>query len=139
MTVANLNTGTTYAGTGAQVNFPITFAFIPGEASVVKVYLVLNTGVEVLQSEGGDYSIDDINNPTLVTMTGAPDADQFLIVRRESPKTQGTDLTDNTPFPGETIEDQLDRQTLVGQEICADVDLIEARVTTLEGGGAPPS
>ena len=64
MTAINTNTGTVYNGDGIQVNFPITFDFISGETGVIKVYLIDNLGVRVLQVIAADYTLDDINNPT---------------------------------------------------------------------------
>lgn len=128
MTVANVNTKELYNGTGVLTTFAIPFAFIPGEASIVtKVYLEDNAGVQVLLTEGIEYTLDPAgDNPVNVIMALAPDADQKLLVKRISPKTQNLDLDDNTPIPAEELEKQLDREVFLNQEALTEIEEIEA-------------
>ena len=129
MTVTNQTTQQTYPGTGSQTNFPIPYAFISGEPNQL-VTLIQNDGTEVVQVITTNYTLDDPNDPTLIQMITPPAADEFLRVERVTPKTQDTDLVDGGPFPGESIEDQLDRLTFQTQELQTGLDAVTPAAPT---------
>jgi len=129
MTVANQQTTQTYNGDGNTTDFAIVFDLMEGDRDHVKVILIDLDGTPIPQVESTHYEFDNVLNPTRVEMIVAPTVGQKLIVKRVSPKVQDTNLLDGVPFPGETVEKQLDRHTFILQEICRDIDEIESDVS----------
>jgi len=129
MTVANLVTKQTYNGDGINVNFAIPFTFITGETTVINVFLIDSVGAETLQVITADYTLNDPLNPVNVIMNIAPAADETLRVERISPRTQPTDLINNSPGHEESVEAQLDRNVMVTQEIDSKLTDLETTVT----------
>lgn len=147
MTVANINTRTTYIGNGATVNFPIDFALF--EKDVVRVILIdeltpddttISGFDETLLVETTHYTFDAATPPTQVQMIIAPTSDEQLRVERLSLHTQPSNL-----IPGQdnadAIEIQLDRLTMQVQEHDTDIsdnrDMITPTSPTATAGGFP--
>lgn len=113
MTIANTTTQVKYSGDGSNTTFSIPFSYISGEVTNIKVLLVQNDGTEVVQTSPTHWSFDDATSPTNVEFVSAPAADEEVIIYRESTINQETDL----PASTQVIEDQLDRLTLMAQEL----------------------
>lgn len=115
MTLANLNTEANYVGNGVTDTFAINFAFL--ENSVVKVYQN-----DVLKTEGVHYNISGSN----VVFVTAPLLNDLILVKRESPKTQPDNYNNGGAFPGESLEQRLDRIVMLIQELnSAIVDAVQ--------------
>jgi len=116
-------------GNGVLTNFPFTFKIL--DADDLEVWLRNGTlGTEQLLVRGTNYSvngvgaeaggsIDAINDVSAPTPVDVPF--QYFIVRRTAMK-QPTNLDNQGPYPPEAIEAQLDRLTMMMQDIQEQVD-----------------
>lgn len=117
MTISNTDVLLKYVGDGSNVTFALpggSNSFSSG--TEVKVDLIRNDGTIVPQTLTTDFTLDDMDVPTEVTMLTAPAADEFLVIYRESPRTQLVDFIGTGPFNSETNEGALDKITRVLQE-----------------------
>lgn len=133
MTIANTNTSALYTGDGANDTFAINFIFL--ENSVVKVYQN-----DVLKTEGVHYNISGTN----VVFVAPPALNDDILVKRESPKTQPDNYNNGGNFPGESLEERLDRIVMLIQELGASIgaaisispsSLLSSIVFPVEEGG----
>jgi len=145
MSFSNLSVGQTYVCNGAQVAFNIPFAFLPGETSVIKVYLIVNATPKreswTLLTVGAgpsQYALNDPTTPTQITTVTTYAATRSIRVERETLKTQETSLGSNgvASYLPEEIEDQLDREMMALAELQARILEAEAEDVVEEGGGA---
>lgn len=128
MTVANLTTSVLYVGNGVTVDFPITFEFKQTKSFVKVFEIVILTGVETEKFETADFTFD--SGPiTKVVANAAPSALVQWRIERQVPLNQLTNFLN--PVDSETLEESVDKLTLIAQEI-------DARVDTLEIPAAPP-
>lgn len=70
----------------------------------------------------GKYTITGGDPGTTVVMGTAVSADQRVVVQRRSPKTQTTDYEENSAFPFDDHEEQMDKTIMLIQELGRDVD-----------------
>jgi hypothetical protein len=111
MSVTSETSKVKYNCNGSTVNFPITFAIL--ETSHIKViHFDFSTGLEAELSTPAEYSVVGSD---VVTVATYPTNDTLTIIR-DVPVTQEVDLIDNDPFPAETIEDSLDKLTMLIQQ-----------------------
>lgn len=106
MTVSNTNVKANFTGNGVTTTYAINFDYRAN--SEVNVY-----EDDVLQVEGVDYSISGGN----VVFGSAPAADADILIKRVSVKTQPDDYIDGGAFPGEDLEDRLDKVIHLIQEL----------------------
>lgn len=117
MTISNTQVLLKYAGDGVQTSFALpggTNSF--SDNSEIRVVLVQNDGTEVPQVMNTDFTVSGGNPGSGVSMLVPPALDEFLIVYRESAKTQQVDFIGTGPFPSETNERALDKLTRLTQE-----------------------
>lgn len=120
-------TGSTvqYTGDAEQTTFPFTFP-IGSEGDLVVKVRVTATGVTVTQTLTTHYTVTksgtNFDNGGNVEMVSAPAATDTLIIARDTTQTQSTDLLYGDPHDSEAYEDMVDRNTLMIQELQAQVD-----------------
>ena len=110
-------------GNGVTTNYTIGFTFQDNDQ--LRVYSVNSgTGVSTLLLEGAGltkYTITGGDPGTTVVMGTAPTSSEFLVILRSSARTQVVNYDENSAFPAEDHEEQLDKLTQVVQEM--DFDL----------------
>lgn len=123
MTVSSELNRKEYAGNGVTTAFgtsPVVFF----DASDLEVYDVLDsTGVATLKTITTDYTVSGGAGSTgTVTMLTAPASGHTLVIVRSLPLTQADDFVQNDASDAEVVEDALDRQTMIAQQLQAQID-----------------
>lgn len=115
MSLTDLDVKSVTAGTGSLSNFTINFEF--QDETEVGVYLV-EGDTETLQVNGTDYIISG----NTVTMEVAPALGKDVVVIRETPLTQPTNLENAGPLTLANVEKRLDYLTQISQELSEKLD-----------------
>jgi len=112
-----------FLGNGVSVDFP--FSWSSGDPS--EMYVKLDG---TLLTEGVEYELTDFTLEFGGTMlfNAAPDAGEVVYIYRDTPVTQQLDYVDGEPFPTDTHEFQLDKDTRILQEIIEGGRAIGGRV-----------
>jgi hypothetical protein len=116
MTVSSSTSRVSYAGNGVTTVFAVPFYFLSN--SQLSVSLWSSAGVESVQTLGTDYSVSGAGVLTggTLTMTIPPASGTNLIITRAVPLTQETDLQPNDRLPAETLEQSIDKLTMITQQ-----------------------
>lgn len=122
MTVAITDSSITYQGNGVSTNFPYSFR-IP-DPDYVKISLRNSATHEVIQVLApGDYSITGTTwtnyDGGVVTYVPAITGDVEILIERIIPITQGLDINNQGGFYADSIEQQLDKMTMIDQQLAA--------------------
>jgi hypothetical protein len=122
MTVSSSTSRVSYSGNGVTVAFAVPFYFLAN--SQLLVVLRSSAGVETTQVLGTNYTVTGAGVLTggTVTMTVAPASGATLVISRNVPLTQETDLQPNDRLPAETLEQTVDKLTMITQQIDESVD-----------------
>lgn len=90
------------------------------------------TGAETAQVLTTDYSVTGAGEDAggTVTMVTAPATGETLVIVRAQPYTQGLDLVENDEFPSNSVEETLDKITIMAQQ---NRDSIDRSVQLAEG------
>ena len=122
MTVSSSTAKVNYSGNGVTVAFAVPFYFLAN--SQLLVVLRSSIGTETTQVLGTDYSVSGAGVLTggTVTMTVAPASGTTLVIARNVPLTQETDLQPNDRLPAETLEQTVDKLTMITQQLDEAVD-----------------
>jgi hypothetical protein len=117
MTVSSSTAKVSYSGNGATQAFAVPFYFLAN--SQLLVVRRSSTGVDVTQVLGTDYTVTGAGVLTggTVTMTVAPPVGTTLVISRNVPLTQETDLQPNDRLPAETLEQSIDKLTMITQQL----------------------
>jgi hypothetical protein len=117
MTVSSSTAKVSYSGNGATVAFAVPFYFLAN--SQLLVVLRSSSGVETTQVLGTNYTVTGAGVLTggTVTMTVAPPSGTTLVISRNVPLTQETDLQPNDRLPAETLEQSIDKLTMIAQQL----------------------
>lgn len=117
MTVSSSTAKVSYSGNGVTQAFAVPFYFLA--SSQLLVVLRSSSGVETTQVLGTNYTVTGAGVLTggTVTMTAAPASGTTLVISRNVPLTQETDLQPNDRLPAETLEQSLDKLTMIAQQI----------------------
>jgi hypothetical protein len=117
MTVSSSTARVSYSGNGSTQAFAVPFYFL--SSSHLLVTLRSSTGVETPQVLGTDYTVTGAGVLTggTVTMTTAPASGATLVIVRNVPLTQETDLQPNDRLPAETLEQTVDKLTMITQQL----------------------
>ena len=116
MTIASADTVTSITGNGVTTAIPVPFVFF-GEDELEVIERVIATGVEAAKALSIDYTVSGGNGDVgTVTANVAPPATVQWFVRRNTKRTQETDLTENDNLPAEALERALDRLAAIMQE-----------------------
>jgi len=121
MSVSSTDPITSSTGTGAQVAFDFAFKIFQTTDILVYVETFEGSGAYTLQTLTADYEVafDSEAETGTVTFVVAP-ADGFsVIITRQLTVTQGTTLPLEGKMPAKTVEDALDRLTLLVQDVKA--------------------
>lgn len=117
MTVpANLNR-ITYNGNGSTTVFAYTFPILA--QGDLDVYLVSSAGVATLRTITTHYTVSGEGELTggNVTMITAPAVGEQLLIIRNVAITQESEYNDNREIPADTIEENLDKLTMITQQL----------------------
>lgn len=111
MTLTTTNNRKDYVGNGVQTVFAYDFLLLKGTDMEVRVDGVLKTLTT-------DYTISGVGVPAggNVTFITAPANAAAVLLLRVVPATQPTDYQDNSKFPAQSHEDQLDRTAMMVQQ-----------------------
>lgn len=122
MTVSSSTAKVSYSGNGATQAFAVPFYFLAD--SQLTVTLRLADGSESTKVLGVDYTVTGAGVLTggTVTMTVAPASGTTLVIVRNVPLTQETDLQPNDRLPAETLEQTVDKLTMITQQLDEAVD-----------------
>jgi hypothetical protein len=117
MTVASATNRVSYSGNGSSTVFAVPFYFLAD--SHLLVVLKSAAGVDTTQVLGTNYSVSGagVESGGTVTMNVAPPIGTTLTISRNVPITQETDLQPNDRLPAESLEDALDKLTMIDQQI----------------------
>ena len=117
MTVASATNRVSYSGNGSSTVFAVPFYFLAD--SHLLVVLKSAAGVDTTQVLGTNYSVSGagVESGGTVTMNVAPPTGTTLTISRNVPITQETDLQPNDRLPAESLEDALDKLTMIDQQI----------------------
>jgi hypothetical protein len=117
MTVSSSTSRVSYSGNGSTVAFAVPFYFLAN--TQLLVVLRSSTGVETTQVLGTNYTVTGAGVSTggTVTMTVAPASGTTLVISRNVPLTQETDLQPNDRLPAETLEQSIDKLTMITQQL----------------------
>lgn len=109
-----------YAGDGSTTAFIVSFDFF--DQTELDVWLRDSAGVQTLQTLTTDYTVSGGSGGGTVTMVTAPAIGETLVILRNVPKTQLTDLVSNDILPAQSLEDSLDRLIMIVQELSERLD-----------------
>lgn len=117
MTVSSTTARVSYSGNGTTVAFAVPFYFLAD--SHLLVVLRSSTGVETTQALTTNYTVTGagVSSGGTVTMTVAPASGVTLVISRNTPYTQATDLLPNDRLPAESLEQALDKLTMLAQQL----------------------
>lgn len=117
MTVSSTTTKAQYSGNGTTTVFAVPFYFLLN--SDLLVILRSSAGVETTQVLTTNYTVTGAGNEAggSITMLVAPPTGTTLTILRNAPATQETDLIPNDRLPAESLEDALDKLTMLVQQI----------------------
>lgn len=116
MTIASATVRNDYTGDGSTDTFPFTFKAVA--ASDLRVILTDTDGAEAVQTITTHYTLTGVGataggNVVFVT----PPTDQYLVsIISNMPRTQTTDLANESGFFQERIEAALDRAVRIAQQ-----------------------
>lgn len=120
MTVSSALDRKTFTGDDATTAFATTPVVFFDETDLQVYVIVIATGVATLQSLTTDYTVSGGAGSTgTVTMLTAPASTEQLLIKRVVPITQAVDLVNNDASDAETMEDSLDKLTMIAQQLSA--------------------
>jgi hypothetical protein len=119
MTISSETTRVSYAGDGATVSFSITFTIL-AKADLVVILRDANND-ETVETLDSAYTIND-DMDTLTWIKGGapvvpPASGETLLLIRGTGYTQGDDYITGGGFLAETVETELDRLTMLTQQL----------------------
>jgi hypothetical protein len=122
MTISTTTIKNSYSGDGSTTVFNYTFKIT--DEDHVEVLTRASDGTEVTKTITTDYTVSGVGdaNGGSVTFGTAPASGLTVILRRDTPQTQGMDLIENDPLPANTLEDAHDKIMSVAQELQEEVD-----------------
>ncbi len=118
MTINTTLNRTSAVGNGAATGFSFPYLFnVDADLKVIKTITL--TGVETLQVIVTDYTVTGAGNPAggTVTFGTAPLATESVIIYRDPPMTQLTDLVQGDKLPADTLEATVDKLTMIVQRL----------------------
>jgi len=127
MAISSTTTRVSYAGNGATTAFAFAYYF-QTSADLVVVLKNNTTLVETVKTLTTHYTISGTQTNGVyasggtVTMLTAPSASETLIIYRDPAITQSVDYTENDAFPAETVEQALDKLTMITQRLDTRID-----------------
>lgn len=141
MAISSVTSKVVYVGDGATLIFPYPFKIFAEGDLVVSDYIVATASANVL-TLNTDYLVSGVGSDAggNVTLSGSytnlPTGSR-LVIERIMDVTQEVDYVENDPFPAQTLENALDKMTMINQQlqeqlnrtIKSDISTISAAVT----------
>jgi len=117
MTISTTTIKNSYSGDGSVTAFNYTFKIT--DQDDIEVITRTSAGTESVKTITTDYTVSGVGdaNGGTVTFVTAPASGLTVILRRDTPQTQETDLIENDPLPANTLEDAFDKLTSITQEL----------------------
>lgn len=139
MTVTATTSTRSYTGDGSTTSFPTTFAF-QGTGSAAELTVVqrtISTGAETTLSYSTHFTVTggDGSTGTVVAASAPADTVQWHI-RRNTSTLQNSNYVTNDPFPADTLEGDIDRLSMAGQERDGDISQGFKYPDTYTGGAS---
>lgn len=124
MTIENETSTVTHVGNGATTEWPYTFKIPDAESIEVGLFEIATELYTILAEI--DYSVTGYDDPNGGEVTypivGTPlAATHRLVISRKVPFIQETNLTNQTPYYPEVLEQQLDFIVMMCQQMKADI------------------
>jgi len=124
LTISTTTIKNSYSGNGSTTVFNYTFKIT--DQDDIEVIIRSADGTETTKTISTHYNVSGVGNANggSVTFTGGnvPTATETVVLRRDTPQTQGVDLIENDPLPANTLEDALDKVTSITQELQEESD-----------------
>ena len=125
MTISTTTIKNSYSGNGSTSVFNYTFK-ITDEDHITVIIRTNSTGAETTKTKTTHYTVSGVGNSGGGSVTfssgNIPTASETVLLRRDTPKTQGLDLIENDPMPAENIETAYDKLTAISQELQEQID-----------------
>lgn len=117
MTISTTTIKNSYSGDGSTTVFNYTFKIT--DQDDIEVITRTSAGTESVKTITTDYTVSGVGDAGggSVTFTTAPASGLTVILRRDTPQTQGLDLIENDPLPANSLEDAFDKLTSITQEL----------------------
>jgi len=124
LTISTTTIKNSYSGNGSTTVFNYTFKVT--DEDDIEVIIRSSDGTETTKTISTHYNVSGVGNANggSVTFTSGnvPTSAQTVVLRRDTPQTQGVDLIENDPLPANTLEDALDKVTSITQELQEESD-----------------
>jgi len=123
MSLSSTTSRVSYAGNGATTAFSFPYYFL-SNSDLVVILRVDSTGVETTKTITTHYTVSGagVGAGGTVTMLAAPASGETLVIYRSPALTQGIDLGENDSLPAETLEQGLDKVTMIAQRLDDRID-----------------
>ncbi len=139
MVVSATLTTKSYTGDGSTTEFPTTFVFkgTGSAAELTVVERVIATGVETTKTYSTHYTVTGGSGSTGTVVAASAPADTVQWhIRRNTTTTQTSNYVTNDPFPADTLEGDIDRLSMAGQERDGDISQAFKYPDTYTGGAS---
>nr|BAR33707.1 putative tail fiber [uncultured Mediterranean phage uvMED] len=125
MTISTTTIKNSYSGNGSTSVFNYTFK-ITDEDHVTVIIRTDSTGTETTKTKTTHYTVSGVGGSSGGAITfqsgHIPASGETVLLRRDTPQTQGMDLIENDPLPADTLETAHDKVMSVAQEVQEEVD-----------------
>ena len=119
MTISTTTIKNSYNGDGSTTAFTYTFKIT--DEDHIEVIIRSSNGTETVKTITTHYTVSGVGNAGGGTVTftagNIPISGETVILRRDTPQTQGLDLIENDPLPANSLEDAFDKITSITQEL----------------------
>lgn len=119
MTISTTTIKNSYSGDGSTTAFTYTFKIT--DQDDIDVIIRSSDGTETTKTITTHYTVSGVGNAGGGTVTftsgNIPAATETVLLRRDTPQTQGTDLIENDPLPANTLEDAFDKLTSISLQL----------------------
>jgi hypothetical protein len=134
MTISSTTNRVSYSGDAVTVAFAFPYRFLV-DADITVILVVDSTAVETTQTLTTEYTLTGAGGASggTVTMLTAPAVGETLVILRNPAQTQTLDLTENDSLPAESVEQAIDRLTIIAQRL---QDLMDRAITLSDGSAA---
>ena len=131
MTISSTTNRVSYAGNGSTTIFSFPYKFL-ANSDLIVIEVTDSTGAEVIKTITTHYTVSGAGASIggSVTMLVAPATGKTLVIVRSPALTQGLDLVENDSLPAESVEEALDRSTMIHQRTR---ELVDRSVTLPDG------
>ena len=139
MTVSATTYTRAYTGDGSTTSFPTVFAFqgTGSSAELTVVQRTIATGAETTLSYSTHFTVTGGNGSTGTVVAASAPADTVQWhIRRNTSTLQSSNYGTNDPFPADTLEGDIDRLAMAGQERDGDISQAFKYPDTYTGGAS---